>query len=144
MEPFTLILAAVLAQTSTASPPPPAPVPATTRADADGDGAISRAEYMARFDRMDADHDGKLTREERRASMSRAGARPGDMTGHGPRGRQGRPPMEDATRADFLARAGEQFDRLDTNRDGKVDATEWHAGRGPRGDGPPPPSAPAR
>ena len=143
MEPFTLILAAVLAQASTASPPPPVPATAA-RADADGDGAISRAEYMARFDRMDADHDGKLTREERQASIPRAGARHGDMTGYGPRGRQGRSLMGDTTRADFLARAGEQFDRLDANRDGKVDAAEWQAGRGPRGDGPPPPSVPAR
>ncbi len=79
MEPFTLILAAMLAQ-STAAAPPPSPPPAAVRADADGDGTVSRQEYLARFDRMDTNRDGQLSRDERRAAMPR-------MRG----GRQGRP-----------------------------------------------------
>lgn len=47
---------------------------------------------------------------------------------HGPRGDHG--PREDGkswTRADALARAGEHFDRVDTNKDGVVDPAERKA-----------------
>ena len=72
MEPFALILAAVLAQTEAAAPPPPPamapPARGLMRADANGDGVVTRAEFLAdaaaRFDRMDANRDGRLTREE--------------------------------------------------------------------------------
>jgi hypothetical protein len=47
------------------------------------------------------------------------------------------------TRQEALAQAGERFDRMDTNHDGKLDATELAAmrrgPRGGRGDMPPPP-----
>lgn len=33
------------------------------------------------------------------------------------------------TRAEFLAKAGERFDRVDTNRDGRIDATERQTAR---------------
>jgi Ca2+-binding EF-hand superfamily protein len=53
------------------------------------------------------------------------------------------------TRAETLERAGQRFDRLDTNHDGKLDAAELAAARpmrGPRGGGdtPPPPAPPAQ
>ncbi len=47
---------------------------------------------------------------------------------HGPRGDHG--PREGGkswTRADAMARAGEHFDRVDTNKDGVVDPTERKA-----------------
>ncbi|GGB32848.1 hypothetical protein GCM10011380_22870 [Sphingomonas metalli] len=165
MEPFALLLAAVLTQTEAAAPPPPPPPMITTgrRADADGDGVVTREEAMAAFDRLDTNHDGRLTAEERRAGRpDRAGfamrggrdgedrrERWGDRRG-GPDGeRRGPPPggpMPDRemTRADFLARAGDRFDRLDTNHDGRIDRAEIAAARahgpdgGPDGDGPPP------
>ena len=45
------------------------------------------------------------------------------------------------TRADALARADERFDRLDTNKDGKLSPDELAAARGPRGGEAPPPPA---
>jgi hypothetical protein len=52
------------------------------------------------------------------------------------------------TRADATARAGARFDRMDTNHDGKLDATEMAAARsamhhGRRGDAAPDASQPA-
>ncbi len=154
MEPFALILAAMLAQTQAAAPPPPPPPPAA-RVDADGNGSVSRQEYMARFDRMDVNHDGQLSREERRAGRSdmRGGRRHGPDRGpNGDHDRRGPPggvdaPDREMTRADFVARAGERFDRLDANRDGKVDRAEMDAarqhGRHRGGDETPPPPPPA-
>lgn len=51
-------------------------------------------------------------------------------------------PSPEETRAQALARADERFDRLDTNKDGKLSPDELMAARGPRGDMPPPPPPP--
>ncbi len=156
MEPFTLILAALLAQTSAdALPPAPPPPPprATMQADIDGDGLVTRDEALAQADAqfatMDADHDGRLSAEERRAGMAAMRAsRPGSgdglrppREGSRPRGAAGAMAGGDMTQAAFRDRAGQRFDRLDTDRDGKVDRAEMAAARAAmRGDGRPRPA----
>ena len=103
------------------APATPAPVPAPMMA---GDGISSRDEAAAdadrRFATMDANHDGKLTADERRAWREQH--RP-------PPRRAGASDRRDEaqTQADFRDRALRRFDRIDTNRDGRIDAREREA-----------------
>ncbi|MEH3159168.1 MAG: hypothetical protein PGN08_09710 [Sphingomonas taxi] len=163
-----LLATAATAQTA-APPPPPPPSPSPPggglmRADANGDGIITRAEMItdaqARFDAMDTNKDGKVTPEERDAAREamRAQWRGGAGGRGGGFGMRGGGGGGDATltRAEAVERAGARFDRLDTNHDGKLDATERAAmrpmggRRGAAGGGdmppppPPPPATPAR
>ncbi|WP_287980612.1 hypothetical protein [Sphingomonas sp.] len=161
--------AATFASAQTAMPPaspPPPPGGAMMRADANHDGVVTRdealAEAGARFDAMDANHDGSLSAAERqafRASM-RAHWR-GQMTGNAaPPPAPPAPPAPPqpaaggnddgpaVARADYVARAGMRFDRMDANHDGKLDATEMAQARpfgrrGMRGGDAPPPPPPA-
>ncbi|MEA1082974.1 hypothetical protein SFC76_01775 [Sphingomonas sp. CD22] len=136
------IASGLLATAAVAQTVPPAPPPGggMMRLDANHDGVITRpemiAEAEARFAAMDADKDGKVTPAERDAARPQwRGA------GNRPRGGGDR----EMTRAETLARAGQRFDRLDTNHDGKLDAAELAAARpmrGPRGGGDTPPPAP--
>lgn len=147
MEPLTLILAAILTQTQ-ATPPPPAP-PAGTMATGAGrgphrQGPVTRDGWMAAFDRMDADRDGLVTPEERRAARAAGLQGPGpDGRGAGRRrGRGGHAMIRpNETRDAYLARAAARFDRVDANRDGRIDAAELRGARGRRGagDAAPPP-----
>lgn len=130
MEPFALILAAVLAQTSADAPPPPPPPSAPPlqqmmRADADGDGIVTRQEALTAADldfaKMDADHDGQVTPAERRAYVAQAR----DPQGLGRRGpprrhEEGQP----MTLEQFRARAAARFDRMDSDHDGRLDNAE--------------------
>jgi len=122
-------------------PPASAQVPAARqmpRADRDGDGAVSRTEALAaaeaRFRATDTDGNGVLSTPERDAMRARyQGQRPG-------RGdRAGRGGGDVATLAEALQRAGARFDRMDANRDGKIEASERRGrmagARGPRGGG---------
>ena len=92
-------------------------------ADANGDGVVTRDEYLAavdaRFARMDRNGDGVLDESERPA---RRGPPPGA---------DGAPPSPGAgakiTREQFRAQNLRRFDRLDTNRDGKIDQAEMAA-----------------
>jgi hypothetical protein len=164
MEPFTLILAALLAQTSADSmppAPPPPPARAMMRADANSDGIVTRDEAQAQADAqfaaMDTDHNGKLTGEERRAGMAAMrAARTGGDTPRPPRGddprdggpRDGGPRGGgymgggDMTQAAFRDRAAQRFDRLDADHDGTVSRAEMTAARSAMrgGDRPQPPA----
>lgn len=164
-------------------PTPPDPL---LLADANRDGVVTRDEVTARlsaaFARVDADGDGKISPAEREAVREVLGG-PGGPGAPGmdgppppPRGPEGRPGMRGrvgermAARMDKdgdgmisldeqKARALARFDRVDTNKDGKIDAAERKAmhdrmlamrdRRGPRGPGgpgghmPPPPPPPA-
>ena len=159
MEPFTLILAALLAQTSADSmppAPPPSPARALMQADANSDGIVTRDEALAQADAqfaaMDTDHNGKLTGEERRAGMAAMrAARTGGDTPRPPRGdgpRDGGPRGGgymgggDMTQAAFRDRAAQRFDRLDADHDGTVSRAEMTAARSAMrgGDRPQPPA----
>jgi len=115
-------VASVQAQTP---PPPPAPM---QQSDADGDGVVTRDEAAAdadrRFAAMDTNHDGKLTRDERRTWREQRRAPPPRDAGDGLR-RDRRD--TDQTQTAFRDRALKRFDRIDTNHDGRIDATEREA-----------------
>ena len=115
-------------------------------ADTNHDGVISRQEFdaahAALFDRLDTNHDGFLTPEDHPGGMMRMhehGGPGGPGGGHG-----GWLQHMDAnhdgniSRDEFLAGPIERFNRLDTNHDGIIEASEMpqrHEG-GPGG-GPP-------
>jgi len=141
--------------------PPPGPRDPLARADTNQDGIVTRDEMLAdvaqRFARVDANHDGKITMEERQAFAEARRAEmearrgPGGPGGGGFGGRgMGRMDANgdgSVTLDEERARAGERFDRADTNHDGKLDQAERDAARArmmsrrgpPSGDGPPPP-----
>ncbi len=118
-----------------------------TEMDTDRNGQISKAEFTAAHQ----------ARAEKRAEAGGPGGRGwGKGRMHGPgRGmmRGGRDANAVVTKADFIAKGMERFDRLDTNNDGFVTADEMKAARqamrgqmrgqwrGPAGDrnAPPPP-----
>ncbi|MBJ6120932.1 hypothetical protein [Sphingomonas mollis] len=149
------LLLAAMTQTVTPPAPPPGGPAGLRRADANGDGIVTRAEAMAQangmFARMDSNHDGKVTPEERRAAMEAMRAeRRGDGIGRGGRGRgmgggMGSGGDRELTLEQSRQMAANRFDRLDTNKDGRLDAAELAAARPgprpPRGDDAPPPPA---
>ena len=114
------------------------------RSDANKDGVITRAEAIAeadeRFDTMDTNRDGTVTTAERTAMrqamrdrMTAAGNTPPEARDGGSDwGRDGGRKMARGgpdgdgvlTRAEAEARAAKRFDRMDSNHDGKLDATE--------------------
>jgi EF hand len=95
----------------------------TTRAE-----AVAEAEQ--RFERLDLDRDGNLSRAEfDQARGSRHGPRDesrGDQQrpGEGARANRIFGGQDVITRAQFVARAAERFDRIDSDRDGIVTAAE--------------------
>lgn len=90
-----------------------------------------------RFERLDANDDGRLTGDERR--MGRRGPKGAPSM----RGRGGpRPEPKAETLAEHRARALERFDRIDTDRDGRLTEAERAADRARRGPPPPPPGGP--
>jgi hypothetical protein len=93
-------------------------------------GVATREEALARagerFDRLDTNRDGKLERGER---PRRGAATPGQHRGGA---RLSRLLGFDGvmTRQEMVDRATARFDRLDTNRDGKLERAELTARRG--------------
>lgn len=131
------LLLAALAQTAPVTAPAPPPAGRTMglrAADVDGDGIVTRQEAMvqadAAFARMDTDHDGTVTADERRAAMAA-------MRDAGPRrdGDRGGTTDGGMTAARMRDMAGRRFDRIDTNGDGRLDATELAAARPGPGSG---------
>lgn len=135
------------------------------RVDTNGDGLISKAENRAmveaRFARMDADKDGMAEAGEARKGWGKRGeGRGGKAKGmRGGRGGGAGMMMADTnkdgaiSKAEFDAMSAQRFAKLDTNSDGKIDATEMQAQREKardamkkmrerRGNTPPPPPAP--
>lgn len=134
-----------------------------TALDSNRDGSVAREEMQAgrearrdqmaerRFERLDADSNGAISRTEFDAARDarpeggrgeRAGrpGRGGPRGGMGPRMGRGGPGAERAERgpvviADVQTRLGEQFTRLDTDRDGYLTQAEREAGREQMRDG---------
>lgn len=146
---------------------PPQPGYDSMGPNGNGDRSVTREAYLAdaarRFARMDADHDGHLTQGERAAFREAMRDRqiadgatpppppppPPPRDDHGDRGHGGigQGGARDVTQQDYMARAAERFDRMDTNHDGRLDASEMASMRGmrrhdPRGDRTPPPPPP--
>lgn len=139
--------------------------------DTDHNGIVTAAERRAEHARMaeqhflamDTDRNGQVSLEEFRAARERMrGPMPGGPDGAGApppppppiAGGRGRGwadkhgPEGDVTKADFTARALALFDRIDSNKDGKITAQERDAARAqmkrmrpmePGGPPPPPP-----
>lgn len=122
------------------------------RIDTNGDGMISKAENRAaaeaRFARMDANGDGTIGADERgKGKWKRGGGRrggdvtegaPGPMHGGKRHGMKADTNGDGViTRAEFDASNAARFAAMDTNKDGKIDASELPQ-RGRRGMTPPP------
>ncbi|MFQ2314165.1 EF-hand domain-containing protein [Aeromonas dhakensis] len=105
-------------------------------------GDITKAQFMERaeqrFARQDTDKDGTLSVAEREAAMAKmheamqqsGQAMPGKMGNMG-----NMRPMQDTTKAQFMARHEALFTRMDKNGDGVLDEAERASTRGRLGQG---------
>ncbi len=124
------MLSATAAEAQTAAPPPPARMGGGLMGvQPDASGNITRAAAIAaadqRFATMDANHDGTISPEEMQAYRAQRRAEWQRRQSDAERAdRPARPAPQAVTAEAYRARALAMFDRLDTNRDGKVDAAE--------------------
>ncbi|HEX8301085.1 ca2+ sensor protein [Sphingomonas sp.] len=103
--------------------------------DPNGDGVTTKDEMVAaseaRFAGLDTDKNGKLSTAERQAGAGAGGGNGGGNGGGGGRG-MGRADTDGdglISLEEMRASAGMRFDRMDANKDGKIDATEIEAAR---------------
>jgi Ca2+-binding EF-hand superfamily protein len=113
--------------------------------DSNHDGTISQSEWQSarlrdateQFQRMDTNRDGKLTRTEAdQAFDHRMGGRDRERGERAERVRaldkDGDQQLSRAEIGNDMPRLAADFDRLDSNRDGKLSRDEIRAGRAPR------------
>ncbi|MBL0680651.1 EF-hand domain-containing protein [Aeromonas dhakensis] len=105
-------------------------------------GDITKAQFMERaeqrFARQDTDKDGTLSVAEREAAMAKMHEAM-QQSGQAMPGKMGNMdnmrPMQDTTKAQFMARHEALFTRMDKNGDGVLDEAERASARGRLGQG---------
>jgi Ca2+-binding EF-hand superfamily protein len=99
-------------------------------ADSNHDGAITREEFLAHplqmFARLDANSDGAISAAEREQAHDGMHERHEGMRGGG-HGHADGDGDHQISRAEFAAKAGEHFERMDANHDGRVTREEADA-----------------
>jgi Ca2+-binding EF-hand superfamily protein len=92
--------------------------------DANGDGKVSKEEFLGKrpgFDKMDGNHDGAVTPEEVKAmpAVQAHGGTGQNFVAHFDADKDGK-----VSTAEYDAKRGEFFDKVDKNKDGVIDQSE--------------------
>lgn len=125
------VFAATFSISALTAPAPAASGPCARPMAMQGDMSRADATKMAseHFDQMDADHNGVLTaaeRQTRREAMKAQCPRAGKHQGKGGKGAKA---SADVSKADFIQRIEQVFERMDADRNGVVTQAErkaWH------------------
>ena len=95
--------------------------------DANGDGKVSKEEFLAKrpmFDKMDGNHDGSVTSDEVKAmpAVQKKGGTGQNFVAHFDGDKDGK-----VTTAEYDAKRSSFFDKMDKNKDGMIDQSEFKA-----------------
>jgi EF hand domain-containing protein len=95
--------------------------------DANGDGKVSKEEFLAKrpgFDKIDGNHDGSVTSEEVKAmpAVQKHGGTGQNFVAHFDADKDGK-----VTTAEYDAKRSTFFDKMDKNKDGMIDQSEFKA-----------------
>ncbi|HEV8199877.1 MAG TPA: EF-hand domain-containing protein [Candidatus Polarisedimenticolia bacterium] len=95
--------------------------------DANGDGKVSKEEFLAKrpmFDKIDGNHDGSVTSDEVKAmpAVQKKGGTGQNFVAHFDGDKDGK-----VTTAEYDAKRSSFFDKMDKNKDGMIDQSEFKA-----------------
>lgn len=95
--------------------------------DANGDGKVSKEEFLAKrpgFDKMDGNHDGAVTADEVKAmpAVAKHGGTGQNFVAHFDADKDGK-----VTTAEYDTKRTSFFDKMDKNKDGFIDQSEFKA-----------------
>jgi hypothetical protein len=95
--------------------------------DANGDGKVSKEEFLAKrpmFDRMDGNHDGAVTSDEVKAmpAVQKHGGTGQNFVAHFDGDKDGK-----VTTAEYDSKRTSFFDKIDKNKDGFIEQSEFKA-----------------